>query len=298
MRRLLLSVLWATAALVAAAATAASAPAPAGTASFVPNAPGAGAHLLIDAQGDAGGGFHRQEIPTGMAIALQRGFTVSPGAVPGVCSDDLAGKDQCPPNAIVGTGTLDVLAEGFAFGAHGQHFTAQLTFYRAQPRQPGDPMGIVFSFRETSSGFHGATIGRVYDPGDPLLGLEAKWDHLPIPQLPPGLHFTIERVRADIGAGTATPPVRVRAVKKHRRCRKVVRRTKSGHRKTVFVCPKKKRRSHAKSRAGAHAAQAAPQTALLTNPPTCSGSWRVRLELTYANGVEQRDADAPCAPAS
>jgi len=278
------------------ASPAVGSPAPAGTAALAPNAAGVGAHLLLDAQGPAGGGFHRQEIPTGMAIALQRGFAIDPTAVPGVCPDDLAGKDQCPPNAVVGTGALDVLAEGFAFGPGGQRFTAQLTFYRAEPRQPGDPMGIVFSFRETSSGFHGATIGRIYDPGDPLLGLEARWDELPISQLPSGLHFTIERVRADIGAGAATPPVRGRAGKKrHRRCRKVVRRTANGHRKTVFVCPKKRRR-HASSRS-ARATQAPRQTALLTNPRTCPGSWRVRVELTYTSGVEQRDADAPCTPA-
>jgi hypothetical protein len=294
MRRLLLSII---ALAGIATAPAAASPAPAGTAALAPNTAGAGAHLLIDARGEAGGGFHRQEIPTGLAIALQRGFALDPTAVPGVCADDVASKDECPPNAIVGTGALDVLGEGFAFGPHGQQFTAQLTFYRAAPRQPGDVMGIVFSFRETSSGFHGASIGRVYDPGDPLLGLEARWDQLPIPQLPPGLHFTIQRVRADIGAGAATPPVRVRAVKKrrHRRCRKVMRRGRNGHRKTVFVCPKKHRR-HPPSRR-ARFAQATPQAALLTNPPTCAGSWRVRLELTYPSGVEQRDADAPCSQA-
>ena len=295
MRRLLISLaLVVGIVVVAGPAAAATAPAPAGTAKLQPPTPGAGSHLLLDAQGAAGAGFHRQEIPTGIALTLQRGFALSPGAVAGVCSDDLATKDQCPPNAIIGTGTLEVLGEGFAFGPSGQHFTAQLTFYRAEPRQPGDPMGAVFSFRETSSGFHGASIGRVHDTGDPLLGFEARWDQLPIPQLPPGLHFTLERLRADIGAGSATPPVRVKAKKRRHRCRKITRHTPSGRRKTVFVCRKKHRRHRAAPRAVVRAAQAGTPPALLTNPATCGGSWRIRIELVYRDGTEQRDADAPC----
>ena len=291
-RRLILSILVLSAGAVAAAPAAAdTSQAPAGTAKLSPATPGAGAHLLLDAQGNAGGGFHRQEIPTGLAIMLQKGFAFDPNAVAGICSDDQANNDACPPNSIVGTGSLDVLGEGFAFGPNGQQFTAQLTFYRANPRQAGDPMGIVFSFKETSSGYHGASIGRVTTVDDPVLGPELVWDKLPIPNLPPGLHFTLERLRVDLGAGTATPPVRVQAKKKRKaRCRKVVRRTKNGKRRTVLVCRKKKTRHHTPH----HARAAAAGGAFLTNPGTCTGSWRVRLQLTYPSGTERRDADAPC----
>jgi hypothetical protein len=287
MRRLLLSLLVLCAG--ATATPAAASPAPAGTAKLDPATAGAGAHLLLDAQGQAGGGFHRQEIPSGLAIALNKGFAVDPNAVAGICSDDQANNEQCPPNSIIGTGSLDVLAEGYAFGPNGQQFVAQLTFFRANPRQPGDPMGVVFSFRETSSGYHGASIGRLSTVDDAVLGPEIRWDKLPIPDLPPGLHFTLQRLRLDLGAGSATPPVRVQPKKKRKhRCRKVRKRTKSGRTKTVFVCPKKKKRttSHA------HASQATG--ALLTNPPTCAQTWRVRLELDYPSGTERRDADAPC----
>jgi hypothetical protein len=275
-------------ALWAAPGVAAASQAPSGTAKVDPTTPSAGAHLLIDAQGADGGGFHRQQIPTALAIDLQKGFAFDPSAVTGICSDDQANNEQCPPNSIVGTGTLDVLAEGYAFGPNGQNFTAQLTFYRANPRQAGDPMGVVFQFREPSSGFHGASIGRLTTLDDPVLGPQLRWDQLPIPKLPPGMSFTLQRLRMDIGAGTATPPQRVKPKKKRKhRCRKVTRRTKSGHKKTVFVCPKRKH----KKKTTAHKAQAG---ALLTNPPTCTGSWRVRLEITYKDGTEQRDADAPC----
>jgi hypothetical protein len=283
-----------------AAAPAAASTAPAGTAKLDPATAGAGAHLLLDAQGAAGGGFHKQEIPTGLSIALNRGFAFDPAAVGGVCSDDQANNDQCPPNSIVGTGLLDVLGEGFAFGLDGQQFTAQLTFYRANPRQAGDPMGVVFAFKELSSGYHGTTIGRVMALDDPLLGSQVQWDKLPIPELPPGLHFTLERLRADFGAGTATPPNRVQPTPKRKpNCRKARR-----HHKIVYICKKKpkhmscRREKHHFVCRRRHRARAAQDGgAFLTNPTTCAGTWRVRLQLVYPSGTEVRDADAPCTAA-
>ena len=280
-----------------AAAPAAASTAPAGTAKLDPATAGAGAHLLLDAQGAAGGGFHKQEIPTGLSIALNKGFAFDPAAVGGVCSDDQANNDQCPPNSIVGTGLLDVLGEGFAFGLNGQQFTAQLTFYRANPRQAGDPMGMVFAFKELSSGYHGTTIGRVMALDDPVLGSQVQWDKLPIPELPPGLHFTLERLRADFGAGTATPPNRVQPTPKRKpNCRKARR-----HHKLVYICKKKpkhmscRREKHHFVCRRRHRARAAQDGgAFLTNPTTCAGTWRVRLQLVYPSGTEVRDADAPC----
>jgi hypothetical protein len=219
-----------TIALASACALITAAPAAAATtATLAPATAGAGSHLLLDAQG----GFHKQEIPGGMSLAFAKGFAFDPAAVAGVCSDDAANNDACPANSIVGTGVLDLLAEGFAFGANGQQFTAQLTFYRANPRQQGDPMGIVFAFKETSSGYHGTSIGRVQSIDDPILGTEIQWDKLPVPSLPPGMHFTFERLRLDVGAGTATPPVRVQPKPKPN-CRKVRR-----HGKRYYLCRKR-----------------------------------------------------------
>lgn len=295
-------------ALAGATAAAAPAPAPAGTATLAPATAGAGSHLLLDAAGNAGAGFHPREVPSGLAIALQPGFAFDPTAVAGVCSDTQAKNQQCPPNSIVGTGILDVLAEGYAFGPSGQHFTAQLTFFRANPRQAGDAAGIVFAFKETSSGFDGATIGRLQDSDDPAFGREIRWDKLPIPALPPGMHFTLQRLRVDLGAGAATPPVRVAVKHKSKpHCRRVWRHTKSGHRYRVWLCCRRVTR-HTKSgrkytvrvcrrhrhRPTARSAQATSGRAFLTNPVSCTGAWHVRLEVTYATGVEQRDADAPC----
>jgi len=284
-------------ALAAACALIGAAPAAAATtATLEPATAGAGSHLLVDAQG----GFHKQEIPGGLAIGFHRGFAFDPAAVGAECSDDAAKNDACPPNSIVGTGVLDLLAEGFAFGANGQQFTAQLTFYRAAPRAQGDPMGIVFAFKETSSGYHGTTIGRVRALDDPILGTEIQWDQLPVPPLPPGMHFTFERLRLDIGAGTATPPVRVRpAPRKTPNCRKVRR-----HGKRYYLCHKRVKsmrcRRHGKRwlcRKRRHARAAQDGGAFLTNPVACAGTWRVRLQLAYPSGIETRDADAPCTAA-
>jgi hypothetical protein len=240
-------------------------------------------------QGTAGG-MRAKQIPTSLAIGLQRGFTVNPGAVPGICSDDQAPKQECPPNSIIGTGSFDLLAEGFAFGPNGQRFTAQLTFFRANPRQAGDPMGVVFSFREPSSNFKGASIGRLATLEDPVLGPQLLFDQLPIPELPSGLKFTLERMRLDVGAGAATPPVRVtKAKKRNPRCRKVTKRTRSGKKRTVRVCAKAK----AKKKTAA-SAQATEGPALLTNPVDCTGVWRVQVRFGYGSDTERRDLDAPC----
>jgi hypothetical protein len=283
-------------ALALACAAIGAPPAAASTATLDPATAGAGSHLLLDAQGADGGGFHKQEIPGGLAIAVNKGFAFDPAAVGGVCSDDAANNDRCPPNSIVGTGLLDVFAEGIAFGASGQHFTAQLTFYRANARQQGDPMGIVFAFKELSSGYHGTTIGRVMAIDDPILGTQLQWDKLPIPSLPPGMHFTIERLQVNLGAGTATPPTRVKPTPKPN-CRKVRR-----HGKRYYLCKKRVKtmrcRKHGHRWLCRKRAKAAQDGgAFLTNPTTCTGSWRVRLQLAYPSGIETRDADAPCSAA-
>jgi len=284
-----------TIALALACALIMAAPAAAATtATLSPATAGAGSHLLIDAQG----GFHNQEIPGGLAIAVNKGFAFDPAAVAGVCSDDAANNDACPANSIVGTGVLDLLAEGVAFGANGQQFTAQLTFYRATARQQGDPMGMVFAFKETSSGYHGASIGRVRSLDDPILGTQIEWNNLPIPPLPPGMHFTFERLRLDVGAGAATPPVRVQpTAKRAPNCRKVRR-----HGKRYYLCRKRVKRwrchrSGKKWLCRKPAKSAQDGGAFLTNPTTCAGTWRVRLQLAYPSGIETRDADAPCSAA-
>jgi hypothetical protein len=256
------------------------------TAQLNPNTAGAGSHLALDAKG-SDAGFRDRTIPSGLAIGLQKGFVIDPAAAAGVCSDAQSAKFTCPANSILGTGSLDVFGEGLPFGPHGSSFTAQLTFYRATPRQPSDPMGVVFSFREPTSGFQGASIGRVDTVSDPSLGEEIRFDKLPIPALPSGLHFTLRELKIDLGAGAATPPVRVKKkttkhrVRRHRG--RFATRVSSGF---VGTPPG--------SLALEPGGPAGP--ALLTNPTACSGNWLVRFELDYPDGPQTHDAQAPCVP--
>ena len=253
------------------------------TAQLNPDTAGAGSHLLIDAKG-SDAGFRSRTIPAGLAIGLQKGFAIDPSAAPGVCSDAQSAKFTCPADSIVGTGSLDVFGEGLPFGAHGSTFTAQLTFYRATPRQPGDPMGVVFSFREPTSGFQGASIGRLHAISDPTLGEEIRFDTLPIPKLPSGLYFTLRDLKIDIGAGSATPPVRVKKKAKHR-----VRRHRGRYATRVSTrlagTPPGSLVLEPGGPAGA---------ALLTNPTTCTTGWAVRFEVDYPDGPQTHDATAPC----
>jgi len=248
-----------------------STPAMAGvTAQLTPNTAGAGAHLGLDVAGQDGG-LRSRQIPSGLAIGFQKGFAFDPNAVAGTCTDpSAASKGQCPANSIVGTGSVEVFAEGYAFGPNGQHFTAALTFYKAPPQAPGDPMGVVFYFREPQTGYQDASFGRLMPVADPVLGMAVRWDKLPIPNLPQGLYFTLQHLKVDLGAGAATPPVRVTTShKKHRRHRR-----------------------HHRHRASA--AQSGP--ALMTNPTSCAGTWRIQLEVDYSSAADKHDVDAACTP--
>ena len=247
------------------------APAAAGvTAQLTPNTAGAGAHLGLDVAGQDGG-LRSRQIPSGLAIGFQKGFAFDPAAVAGTCTDpSAASKGQCPPNSIVGTGSVQVLAEGYAFGPNGQHFTAALTFYKAPPQAPGDPMGVVFYFREPQSGYQDASFGRLMAVDDPVLGMAVRWDRLPIPKLPQGLYFTLQDLKIDLGAGAATPPVRVQPNHKKRH------RTRRHH-----------RRRASSSQSGA---------ALVTNPTSCAGTWRIQAEVDYSSTADKHDVDAACTP--
>jgi hypothetical protein len=117
---------------------------------------------------------------------------------------------------------------------------------------------------------------------DPVLGEELRFDKLPIPSLPNGFHFTLRDLKLDLGAGASTPPVRVAKKKRARRTRV---RGDSFARTSARYVP-------------GTALGAGPtfpaSAALLKNPPTCTGTWTVRLEIDYGDGPQKHDANAPC----
>jgi len=274
------------------APAASATPAPDGTAFVNPQTAGAGSHLKIDAKGPDGG-LTPKDVPTAMTLAFQKGFTFDPAAVKSTCTSDQAKNYACPADSTVANGSFIGVVTGPGFGPNGQAFDAAVTFFKAAPQQSGDPAGVVFSFKEASSGFQGESIGRLMDlPSDPVYGTQIRFDKLPLPDLPPGITITINELKLDLGAGSAAPAhsPAVQRKKKHSKKRLPVC-TRHRHKHCRHV--RKKRRSSSSTRA-----HAAATGAFLTNPTTCTGSWTVALELDYAKHDERREATVPCTAAS
>jgi hypothetical protein len=276
-------------------------PAPAGLATLVPDNAAAPSHLKLDAEGP-GGGLEAGKLPSSLAFAWQKGFTIDPSAVPGVCSNSQADNGQCPDSSRFASGTIDLVAHGGGFAPGGSHYTANLTLYVGPPQQAGDPAGAVFHFIEPSSGFSGSSRGRIDNLSDPTYGTEVRFDKLPLPSLPPGFTFDLQSLKLDVGviggqsaapsgsgtgsgsgsgSGTGTTNTPGHRRRRHRRGRTL-------HIRHHAV---RKASTGAASAAGARAASA---SSFLVNPPTCSGSWSVRLQIGYSDGVQERDASAPC----
>ena len=259
-------------------------PAPDGTAFVNPATAGAGSHLKIDAKGQDGG-LTPKDVPTAMTLAVQKGFTFDPAAVASTCTADQAKNYACPADSTVANGSFIGVVTGPGFGPNGHPFDAAVTFFKAPPQQSGDPAGIVFSFKESSSGFQGESIGRLMDlPSDPVYGSQIRFDKLPLPSLPPGITITINELKLDLGAGTAAPAHTP-----------AVQRKKKHHKKKRLPPCSRHRHKHCRDTRKKHArAHAAATGAFLTNPATCTGNWTVALEMDYASHQERREATVPC----
>ena len=265
--------------------------APAGYATLTPDTPGAPSHLLIDAEGP-GGGLEAGNLPQSLSFSFQNGFTLTPSAVGGVCSNSQANNSQCPANSKFASGTIDLVAT--APGASPQDYTADLSLYVAPPQQAGDPAGAVFYFVEPMSGFHGSSLGRILNLSDPTYGTEILFSHLPLPTLPPGFKFDLKDLKLNMGAGGAaagsgqtgaggtgsgsTPSSGTHA--KHR-----TGRTRRGARGRHL-------RPHAPR--PAPVASASSAASFLANPASCTGTWAIRLQIGFTDGTQERDANAPC----
>jgi hypothetical protein len=268
-------------ALAAFSAVAAATPAPDGTAFVVPTTAGTGSHLHIDAKGQDGG-LTPKEVPTALGIAFQRGFTIDPAAVAATCTADQAKNYACPADSTIANGSFTGNVQGPGFGPSGQPFNAAVTLYKAPPQQQGDPAGVVFTYKEETYNFKGEGLGRLMElPSDPTYGEQIRIDKLPLPPLPPGLTITIQELKLDIGAGSATPAHSPKVTRKRRRHR-------------LPYCSKH-RRHHCRHRH--RRARSAATGSFLTNPATCSGNWTVQLQLDYDSHQERREAAVPCTAA-
>jgi hypothetical protein len=176
----------------------------------------------------------------------------------------------------------------------GDHATAQVQFFRADPPQPGDQGGIILYYKEPSSGFSGAGVGSIRTTSDGNFGELIRFDKLPLPNIPPGLNITLDHLQLDIGAGSAAAPPAVPGSKprpRHHKVRLKCKRYRGHGRKRRCVAY----RHGANARVAEHA-RASAATSFITNPSSCDADgWTIQLQVDYKNGQERREAQAPCA---
>jgi hypothetical protein len=295
------SAAWTAAAALAVAGalvgTSLATPAPDGTVSVTPNTPAAPSKFRLDAKGDAGG-FPDGKIPTSMSLDFQQGFGFDGRAVSVFCKDSEASNYKCPERSRIGKGSVDVVLHGQFLPPSGESYTAAVSFYAAAPRAGGDILGVVFQFYERSSGLQGSTIGRLLPTSDAPYGAEWRFDHLPLPDIPPGITITIKRWVFDLTAQRSTPSSGAPAATKKKRL-PVCNRHRHRHCRTVLPRCTKKRKHHCRRKVKKHIRLPAPPPGetytLIRNPPTCSGgSWAIRLRVGYSNGRQVREGKAPC----
>jgi hypothetical protein len=270
------------------AVPAAATPDPAGVATLKPNTPSSGAHLLIDAKG-SDAGFRQNQIPTQLGWAFEKGFVLDATAAPKKCTVDQAKKQQCPDGSQLGAGDIGVTLPG-------DHATAKIQFFRADPPNPGDESGIILYFNDAQDGYSDAGIGSIRHSDDPAYGELIRFDKLPLPNLPPGLNITLDHIQLDFGAGTFTGATETGDGSPHThhkvrlKCKRY--RPRHGkHRKCVAYRHGKKGRVEARTRAHASASGS-----FIVNPPSCDADgWTIQLQVDYKSGGERREAQAACA---
>jgi hypothetical protein len=273
---------------LACGAPAGASPVPAGVAAVKPNTVQAGSHLLIDARG-ADAGFRENQIPTALGWAFEKGFVLDPTAAPGKCTVDQAKKQQCPESARLGSGAIGV-------NLPGEHATAKIDFWRADPPDPGDQGGIILYFNDAQDGYSDAGIGSVRKIDDGAFGEIIRFEKLPLPSLPPGLNITLDHIQLDFGAGTFTGATETgdgSSTRKHHKVRLKCKRYRPRHgRHRKCVAYRQGKNARVKSKTRAHASAAG---SFIVNPPACDADgWAIQLQVDYKSGGERREAQAPC----
>jgi hypothetical protein len=255
-------------------------------------------HLILDDVGPAGG-FPTNHVPNSFSILFAQGFGFDAQAVSSTCSPAQAdpNNNTCPSASRIGRGTIDVTLSGLLTG----NDQAQIAFFEMPPQAPGDIAGVAFYFfindTKNSFMFQGTSIGHLRAvSGDPRFGSTIAVDKLQFPTIPPGINITLNDMKLDLGApdlaaamftgssSTGTTPV------KHRHHRK---KKHKKHKKRTTT------KTHGRRAAAGQAKLIGKPVShsLLTNPPSCSGSWPIRVSWGYSDGTRSADAAAPCAAA-
>jgi hypothetical protein len=232
-------------------------PAPEGTVQLTPNTAGKPSTLSFDLNPEEMG---TAETPQSVTLFIANGFKFDRRARAERCSDAQAQQVACPPKSRIGTGQAIVNASGFLVPGGSQDFTASIEMFLAAPASPGDLAGVVVQVSEPTTGIRRSGRGRLTRVAEGPFGSALVFDEFPgAVQPPPGVTIDVKRVQLSVGARR-----RVRKVKKVRKKKKVVRKVRV-------------RRYY-----------------LITNPPTCTGSWPFQVRVRFPSGEVVRDGAIGC----
>jgi hypothetical protein len=199
-------------------------------------------------------------LPSSVELLLQPGFASSAKSVSIPCAASQASTNTCPSASKIGSGSVGL-------SLFGTPITVPVTLYLGPPLQAGDIASVILI-----GTFQGANLnisGRLFTPAQG--GLEVLLSSFP--SIPLTLNSLSVSLYAAQTVTTTTTKTVIRTVftgkGKHRHKKKVKKKIKKSV-KTVY--------------------------SLITNPPTCSGTWTGSAILTYTSGSDILPLSAPCTP--
>lgn len=193
--------------------------------------------------------------PKSLALDVQRGFKVDVRSRAGRCTDAQAKDLNCPADSRIGKGEAVVSA---TFLGTSQDYTATLGIFLARAKVAGDLAAVVVTISEPKTGTRRAVTGRLRRLASGPFGHQLAVEGLDSAQSQVPAGVTIKLKRLTLTAGASRRVVETRTVKGKR-----VRRTVTRH--------------------------------LITNPPTCSGTWRALTTSTFADGTKlERELRSAC----
>jgi hypothetical protein len=235
-------------------------PAPAGALTLSNNHAKAFSRVFVDFDPRAAGAG--STAPQALFVDFQRGARFDPRGRKRRCDDAQAGKLACPRKARIGSGLVEGTARGILLPGGHQDFSVALELFVAKPRHAGDVADIIAQYREPKSGRSGFRRARVLRLASGPFGVEVEIDVPAAPSVP-GVTVELNRIRLSAGGTARYRKVRRKRVRRH------------GHVRIKRIVRKRRR-------------------SLITNPRTCTGSWRAQLRVQYPDHTSTYDATVPC----
>ena len=235
------------------------------TLTLTPASPGKHSRLSLHASGEAVSSG--QQAPKSVSLFITRGFKLDPRARAGRCTAQKADAFDCPITSRVATGSAQGEVTLPPFPTY--HFTATLEAFLAPRAQPGDIAGVVVLAQ--ASGRRATIHGRLLPvAGSGPFGAELRFENFDVAQQQAPVGASAKLTRFDLS---------VEARRRVRKVRVVRRRVHTRHGTKV------RRRRKVRIR----------RYYLITNPPTCTGSWPYQLRATFPSNPEVvRDGSVVC----